>query len=248
MTNVLTDFLQEGLAASRPATPSLPAGTIGFYYATDTFALSMWDPNSSTWVSVPSVQPSIVQSKSNVGASISGATMGSAPTNGNLLVAVIMGNNLDVPASGWTEFAADFTSGPTLDVHFAIFYKFAGAGESTTQTPLNSAQNCGISIYEIANTGAPSHWNNNDNQSGTATTTAVKTTSARGILIGAVLNANATTAPTSFTNATGDTGVTGGSRSMQGFHNTSPASGTNTITANWGSSQTGIYMASVWLI
>lgn len=244
---LLSDFLGVGLAASRPATPNVPAGASAIYRATDTGALSVWD--GSAWQALSSaVLPTIVQNNSNVGASIDSVVMGSAPTNGNLLVAIIMGNTVDSPGSGWSNFAHVTTSGPSLDVHFAIYTKIAGAGESTTQQPMASTQNCGITIYEIGNAGAASLWNDNENQSGTTATTAVKTLGARGLIIGAVLNANATTQPSSYTGATADTGVTGGSRAQQGFHVASPVSGTNTVTANYGGSQSGVYMASVWVI
>lgn len=47
---VITQYLGQGLAASRPATPSIDAGSIGWYYATDTAALSYYA--NGTWNSV----------------------------------------------------------------------------------------------------------------------------------------------------------------------------------------------------
>lgn len=49
---VFSDYLGVGLAAARPATPSLGMGVCGFYYATDTLALSVW--NGSSWANVSS--------------------------------------------------------------------------------------------------------------------------------------------------------------------------------------------------
>lgn len=40
MPGLITEFLGEGLAAARPATPDIPAGSIGLYYATDDAELS----------------------------------------------------------------------------------------------------------------------------------------------------------------------------------------------------------------
>jgi hypothetical protein len=244
---LLSDFCGTGLAAAMPASPNVPAGAMAFYYQADTTTLKLW--NGSAWITAPAgVTPTIVQNNSNVGASIDSVVMGSAPTNGNLLVAICIGNTIDSPGSGWSDFAHVTTSGPSLDFHFAIYTKIAGAGESTTQQPMSSTQNCGITIYEIGSGGACSLWNDNEAQSGTATTTTLKTLGARGLIIGAVLNANATTQPSSYTGATADTGVTGGGRAQQGFHVTNPISGSNVVTANYGSSQSGVYMASVWVI
>lgn len=42
MPGLITQFLGEGLAAARPATPDIPAGSIAWYYATDTNALTYY--------------------------------------------------------------------------------------------------------------------------------------------------------------------------------------------------------------
>jgi hypothetical protein len=46
----ITDYIGSGLAASRPATPSLATGATGIYYATDTGALTVWD--GSAWQTI----------------------------------------------------------------------------------------------------------------------------------------------------------------------------------------------------
>jgi hypothetical protein len=46
-SSLITDYIGCGLAAARPATPSLATGAFGIYYATDTGALSIW--NGSSW-------------------------------------------------------------------------------------------------------------------------------------------------------------------------------------------------------
>lgn len=48
----ITDFLEQGLAASRPAAPDAQTTTLSFYYAYDTGALSYYDWNAAAWVSV----------------------------------------------------------------------------------------------------------------------------------------------------------------------------------------------------
>lgn len=50
MSGLITNYLGEGAASARPATPSITPGATAFYYATDTGALSFW--NGSAWSAV----------------------------------------------------------------------------------------------------------------------------------------------------------------------------------------------------
>ena len=143
MSTLITQYLGEGTAASRPATPSVAAGCIAFYYATDTGALTVW--NGSTWVAAgggynAGTAPTVVQSQAgNSGGATGGGaglTLGSAPINGNLLIAMTVNTPATTPGSGWTLLASN-TSG-TDDGY--IYYKVAGAGESTTQAPLDATE------------------------------------------------------------------------------------------------------------
>ncbi len=80
--------------------------------------------------------PTIVQlAHAQATSGVNSATFGSAPTNGNLLVAISLwtGSNASA-ASGWTLVEAN-TAG---NVGVAILTKTAGASESTTQTPTTS--------------------------------------------------------------------------------------------------------------
>lgn len=52
MSGLITNYLSKGLAAARPATPTLTTNGIAFYYATDTTTLSYW--NGTTWTSLGS--------------------------------------------------------------------------------------------------------------------------------------------------------------------------------------------------
>jgi hypothetical protein len=99
---------------------------------------------------------SIVQQKQGVNNSAGASVvMASAPTNGNLLVAVVsfyQGASGPVADTGWTEVVNDKTgvSGTNNGVWFG--YKYAGAGESTTQTPVTGGSvgvNCVTQIWEI---------------------------------------------------------------------------------------------------
>lgn len=46
MGGSVVEYLGKGLAASRPASPSLSSGAIGLYWATDDEELSLWDGSS----------------------------------------------------------------------------------------------------------------------------------------------------------------------------------------------------------
>lgn len=50
-SSIITDYLGEGVAASRPASPNVAATAVAFYYATDTHVLSVW--NGAAWVALP---------------------------------------------------------------------------------------------------------------------------------------------------------------------------------------------------
>jgi hypothetical protein len=53
-SSILTDYLGQGLAASRPASPPVAATALAYFYATDTGVLSLWDTATSAWVTVTS--------------------------------------------------------------------------------------------------------------------------------------------------------------------------------------------------
>jgi hypothetical protein len=55
-STLITAYVGKGLAAARPASPAIAAGTIGWYYATDTGALSYYD---GTWHTLSASDPSI---------------------------------------------------------------------------------------------------------------------------------------------------------------------------------------------
>lgn len=86
----------------------------------------------------------IVQSTANGHNATDGTTaqvhFGSAPTNGNLLIAVGMmydGNGVAAAAAGWTIDATVHGN----SMYTSVYYKYAGAGESTTQQPDGTGRN-----------------------------------------------------------------------------------------------------------
>lgn len=237
---LLTDFVGEGLAANMPVTPNVPAGCTAFYYQTDTTTLKAW--TGSAWVTVPTgaaaTPPAIVQSAFNSGASIKGATFGVAPTNGNLLLAISSTpTGVATGSTGWNLFSGLSPTGVFGANQPGIFWKLAGAAESTTQNPWQSTAAGAMAIYEISG-GSPSIWLAALNQ--TATTQAENVTALKtgGIIIGAAINRTDTALASSFTGATADGSATGGGFSVQGLHVGSPVSGTNTVTVNWPASKT----------
>lgn len=136
-STILPTYLGQGLAAARPVTPLIASGTMAFYYATDTAVLSAYA--NGAWQNAggynPGTPPVVVQSASSV-AGTAGLVMGAAPTNGNLLVAIAINPAVDTAGAGWTKGPGEGTTGTDFA---AVFTKTAGAGESTTQSPLNSS-------------------------------------------------------------------------------------------------------------
>jgi len=93
--------------------------------------------------------PSFVQVKSAIGASFA-VTMGTAPTAGNLLVAICTHwNNLTGANTGWI--LIDNANGVSTD-GYGTAWKVAFPGESTTQTPFTGGTGGqSTTIFEIAN-------------------------------------------------------------------------------------------------
>lgn len=53
MTGVITEYLGQGLAADRPATPDVATGGLAIYFATDTETYSFYDANDAAWQDIP---------------------------------------------------------------------------------------------------------------------------------------------------------------------------------------------------
>jgi hypothetical protein len=51
-SSILTDYLGQGLASARPTTPPIATTALALYYADDTGVLSLWDTQTSAWVTV----------------------------------------------------------------------------------------------------------------------------------------------------------------------------------------------------
>jgi hypothetical protein len=90
----------------------------------------------------------------NGGTDITNVIMGTAPTNGNLLVCIMDYNrsnaNPPVANTHWTLDTS--SSGDSVQgVDVAILYKYASSGESTTQIPVSTGESTGACmIWEIS--------------------------------------------------------------------------------------------------
>ncbi len=96
----------------------------------------------------------VVQHKAaiNTIASSPSVTLSSAPINGNLLFACIAsftGNGAMAAAAGWTRLYDDTTGTSGTMNRISAFWKYAGVGESTTQTPTSSSVNAFASAIEM---------------------------------------------------------------------------------------------------
>lgn len=191
-------------------------------------AVPDWEP-----ATIAASGPTIIQDVVASNASLATGIVVTAPTQNNLLLAFCFSTgSQNVAGAGWLTLF-NGTSG-TYDT--AIFYKIAGAGESTIQTPTSVASSGEISFYEIHN-GAISVGSETVSFSSAAPTVAVECTKASMIAVGAVAdNSGATTA--TFTNATLGQHA-GAPRSINSFNNTGPAQGSTTITANLSASVNG---------
>lgn len=106
--------------------------------------------------------PTIVQNVAVSGnACFAAATFGAAPTNGNLILAIVTyqggtgtPSTDDAPDTGWALAGITTTASYTVRETIAVYYKYAGAGESTSQRcSLGTSRNGVASYYEVAGAG-----------------------------------------------------------------------------------------------
>ncbi len=188
-------------------------------------------------VFTPTTGPSIVQTGYVTG-TVGPVTMGVAPTQNNLLFAMVSTQGVNpLPGAGWTTVQGSNLSGTADDL--CMYYKIAGAGESTTQTPTTNTNAGTVTLFELANATLSAFYNSNRNATGTAPTCAVDV--GLGLLVlGVCSNHSAAIPPVSVTGGTFlDVVKTGGSRTQRVFKITAPVVGSNSITVNYGSSTTG---------
>lgn len=182
--------------------------------------------------------PTIVQFAMK-SATLGAVVMGTAPTNGNLLIAFCAHVATSItPGTGWISLFQTSASndGP------AYFYKVAGVGESTSQSPTTATSTGGIVIYELA-AACSSLITSALDQTGIALVQPITSQKALGsIIIGAVVN-RSTTVLSSVIGATLDGTLTGTGRSVGAFHVSTPIVGVNNVTPTFATTQGYVFMA-----
>jgi hypothetical protein len=126
-------------------------------------------------------------------------TLTGAPTNGNLLIAGIAGNNAAsntlTATAGWNKIAATEVSALSANDKLCVLWKVAGAGEAANQAPATFASGvnwvCGIVEYSGCATASPveaSTANQDNDATKTTTGTADPTDGVERLLVGACID------------------------------------------------------------
>lgn len=245
----ITDYISKGTHAARPATPNVPSGCSALYYETDTTNAFIW--TGSAWAQLNGGggggSLTLVQNATACanGSNINSVTLGAAPTNGNLLVAFVMGVFASAN-TGWTLLVTD--SGGT-STYTQIYFKVAGASESATQQPIASGNSTtAITIYEISGGAAPTAGWAFQDATATAHSVNPQAFSSNGLFIGAVHSESTTTLPSSYSSGiVADSSAVGATVAQQGFHYPAPPQGTGTtLTATYAAS-TNARIAAIFL-
>lgn len=153
------------------------------------------------------------------GSATASAIFGVAPTSGNLLVAFCSSFNalsLFSAAAGWHRFTAELADNGSGYYGSSMFWKVAGAGESTTQTVATLSVNaddltCQIAEYSGCAGSSPRDVSNSQQDSNTSTKTTPTITPTAGnnvLLVGAVHGGNSGTSWTGEKVNASTTGVT----------------------------------------
>jgi hypothetical protein len=236
-STLITNYFGQGTHAARPTTPNVPSGATAFYYETDTSNTFVW--SGVAWVQVnassstPGV-PSVVQDAAAAGTAITGATLGAAPTSGNLLVAITGGGNFSA-GTGWVKSPWIDANGTTWT---NMFMKVAGTGESATQNPITSA-NAALVIYELSPGSILMPLCFFADGTNTSSTISAYALSTSGLIIGAVMTESATTYPTTVPGTTdAQANNTTANKAITGYHMTPTSSGAtaNSLTAAYAAS------------
>lgn len=236
-STLITDYLGEGTHAARPTSPSVPTGGTAIYYETDTTNTFAW--SGSAWVQINGtggggVTAAIVQHKAVDSASNSGVTFTSAPTAGNILLAIIgKGTPTINTAAGWAIIGAD--AGGTTETTVAI--KVVGIGESATQNFASGAAAFAAVVYEISGAtvavglGASTY----SDATGTTHTVTPLAQKPSGFIIGYSLSEATSDLPASFSSGVvgDDTAANGTSSAVQGFHLAITATGPTAVSSTY---------------
>lgn len=202
--------------------------------------------NGTAWIPTNSgaATPTIVQSVAAAGAGTIGViTLGSAPTAGNVLVALFSHFGNDVAPSnpsagnGWANLKQ--VNGVSHD-GYAVFYKIVGNGETTAQTVFSTSPNGGICVWEIAGIAGQLFdvvGGQHDVNAANTVTQAVTTTGSNELILVMCVNTTAATLASSTGGGfVSDQTATGGSRAINAGHVLAPTAGTYSPTFTYGGS------------
>lgn len=107
----ITSYLGQGLAAARPVSPNITAGSIGYYFATDTNALTVFA--GGTWQAIPAASPTLPTGEILVG----NASGIAAPVAMSGDAVITSAGVVTVSKSGGVAFgSAAFTSSAAYDM------------------------------------------------------------------------------------------------------------------------------------
>lgn len=229
------------LAADTDVNISSPANGQALLYNSGT---GKWTNSSVLATPSSATAPTIVQSSTNASNTAMSFTMGSTPTNGNLLVAILMVYPTSYTiGTGWTVVGSGTA---TTGDGYVIATKVAGASESTTQTPLAVAG--AGAIYEISGFKSSGPFNsfvgNINNAAATTLAQSIWVPQDHSVVVGIFASAGgSSSAPTlsgsgytSDSTATATGSTAGGPRTVASFHDSVTIAGSTSITATWGSS------------
>lgn len=111
----LVDYLGYGTAASRPASVTPVTGGLALWYSYDTTAVSIWNTNTSAWVSFPggsgsgTVTSVSVVSANGFAGTVATATTTPAITLETTVTGILYGNGTGVAAATAANFPAGIT-------------------------------------------------------------------------------------------------------------------------------------------
>jgi hypothetical protein len=130
-SQLVTDYIQHGTHASRPATPNVGTGVAAFYYETDTLSLFAW--NGSAWVLTG---PPYIQIREEQASGTSGGTFTSGAWQTRVLTTKVVDTaSLASLASNQITLAAGTyycrIAAPAFDVdgHQAKLYNVTGTAD-----------------------------------------------------------------------------------------------------------------------
>lgn len=145
-------------------------------------------------------------------------TLASAPTPGNLLIAIISHWSQSTTLAGWIDLSHTNASGDYID----IFMRVAQSGDTTTIAPSNGNNGCSAAIFEIAGAAFAQPSLINTKVDSTSTSQSLNIYCAPTSLLVGLISSQTTTnsLPSAVSGATAGTGATASSGVGSGYPRT----------------------------